>query len=62
MMYIHNASDKYLDILNILHHSCTVVFVFWVILQFASHGFYRYFDNFWRIYYVIVIIEGLIDL
>lgn len=62
VMYTHGASDSFLDLLNLIYHICTIVFTIWVLLSFAAYGFKMYFQNFWRTYYLVVVVEGLVDL
>lgn len=47
---------------NPIHHAITIVLALYILCSITSHGFYRFFDNSWRIYQFIVTCITLLDL
>lgn len=54
-------SDNYFDIANDMHYSLTILYLIWIILLFLALGVNRYFDNYWRRFYLLLVIIGLVD-
>jgi len=55
-------SDNYFDIANSMHNSLTILYLIWIILLFLALGVNRYFDNYWRRFYLLLVLIGLVDL
>lgn len=54
--------DDYFLLLNWIHHTLSLIMVIWVIFTFLALGAERYIDNYWRRFYLVLILFSLIDL
>ncbi|CAD8075871.1 unnamed protein product [Paramecium primaurelia] len=62
LLFNSEMSDNYFDIANYMHNSLTILYLIWIILLFLALGVNRYFDNYWRRFYLLLVLIGLVDL
>lgn len=55
-------SKEYFNIVNNIHNALTLIYLIWIILLFLALGVNRYFDNYWRRFYVFLIVISIVDL
>lgn len=62
MLLHETASNKYLEILDFIHHSLTILFFMDCLIKLATYHIKRYFDDSWRKVEFFFSIIGLLDL
>ncbi|CAD8091567.1 unnamed protein product [Paramecium primaurelia] len=61
LLFESDMSEEYFRTVNNIHNALTVLYVIWVVLLFLALGVGRFFDNYWRRFYFILIIVSIID-
>lgn len=61
ILFTSNMSEEYFRTTNNIHNSLTIIYLIWVALLFLALGGGRFFDNYWRRFYIILLLLGLLD-
>ncbi|CAD8096268.1 unnamed protein product [Paramecium sonneborni] len=61
LLFESDMSEDYFRAVNNVHNALTVLYVVWIILLFLALGVGRFFDNYWRKFYFVLILVSIVD-
>ncbi|CAD8208793.1 unnamed protein product [Paramecium pentaurelia] len=62
ILFHSGMNMKYLDIINYIHHAFSIFITIWSLLQYLALGLFRFFDNHWRQFLLILNLIAITDL